>query len=193
MIDIFKKKYSLEGSEESKNDIKKRVLIGGGVSLVLLLLYMLFSGGSGSNPVAGRIKGISNIYAVTIEISDKYGREVKNTSLKSANSELSTVFTSDRSSVDEYYQKYFAKEKNVSATFSSKPKKEVTETLEEALQSNNIDSALKARLEAYIGEASKQIASLMTENPDNIRLQELGARLTIDLKSMSERLRTIRL
>lgn len=165
--------------------IRKPVVIIIGVVLVLIILGMLLFGGSEeTNPRAVELKNLINRHSATIDVADKYGKDVRSANLRSNLSQVNIILTANKSEIEEYYKEAFKSVKNVKATFAEKPAKELTEKLDEGIVDNNLDKVLQKVVNDELVEINSEMQEVRKNNSDKKKLIVLMDRLRLNVNDL---------
>lgn len=177
------------GSFDIKEFIKKPAVVIVGVVVVIILLFsVFFGGGDGQDPTAKSVKNLSNRHEALITLIDGYSNGVKGATLKANLSQVSIILTADKNDIDAYYKTAFKSAKKVTASFSAKPSKELTQKLDQSKIANNLDSDIKTVVESELEAIGSAIEKLKKENPEKEKLNVLADKLILNTQTMLTRL-----
>lgn len=172
-------------SFDIKAIVKKPSVIAAAAVIVLILIFtMLFGGGDGQDPTAKSVKNLSNRHQALVSVIDTYSSGVKSASLKSNLSQVSIILVANKNDVDAYFAGLSKESKKVKSSFSAKPKKEITDRLDQAKISNNLDSELKNTVRSELEAIEDATQKLKKDNPDKVKLVALADKLVLNTQTM---------
>ncbi len=166
--------------------------IAGGLIVVLILFKFVF-GGSGDNLApAVKLKNINNRYQASITVIEDYSKDVRSSSLKSMLSETATILTAGKNSTDKKIKDLGSTYSKAKSTVSSKTGKEDIQKLEDAKNSNNLDSTLKAQILKDLNKIYEDLSSLRDIAPPELKLSGYIDQAQNDLRSLNKRIESAR-
>jgi hypothetical protein len=181
----------MDSSKDSKfkQIIKKPAFLFGSILIVvIILLITLLGGGEGGDPTARDLKNLSNQHESTLALIDKYSREVRSAKLKANLSQVSIILTADKNDIEGYYAANFKDVKDVKASVSAKPEKELLDALDDAAILNNLDSSLKIAVAEELKALEVAMNKVRRENLEEKDLVSLMDKLILNTQTMSFRL-----
>lgn len=179
----------LMDSFDIKKFIKKpAVIIVAAVLAIVLVFSLFFGGGDGQDPSAKASKNLSNRHQALVTIIDQYSSGVRSATLKANLSQVSIILTADKNEIDAYIKATSQPGKKITATFSVKPSKELTQKLDKAKIANNLDSEIKTVVESELNAIGSATEKMKRDFPGEAKLVALTDRLILNTQTMLTRL-----
>lgn len=163
---------------------KPAVMIGGAVLFLIIMATLIFGRGEAVDNKAVEVKNLVNMHGATIEVIEKYSKNVRSANLKANLSEANIILTANKSEIEDYYKEYFKNSKNVVATFKEKPKKEITDKLEEGIVSNNLDRVLQEVTNDQLDGIIEKLQAAKSNNPEKKKLGVMVDKLKINVQTI---------